>query len=141
MAFTQSKIEAAQDAASKAANAPPPQTALVSTADDYFGFAVSANEVMLVLLAIFVIFLAYHGWKAQRARAEFNLIDLILGDDGKISPERFIVMVAFSLHSWTILKWIITGIVSTADFVSYGAIWVTPLIVSIVKKPAAEKAK
>jgi len=50
-------------------------------------------------------------------------------------------MVAFSLHSWTMLKWIITGIVSTADFASYGTIWVAPLIVSIIKSRKSDPVK
>jgi hypothetical protein len=134
MAFTESKIQAARDIAQSQAQIP----RLAGDAN-YFGFVVGANELMLAALVIFASILGWHAIKTQRARPEFNLIDLILGDDGKISPEKFIVMVAFSLHSWTILKWIITGIVSTADFVSYGTIWVAPLVASIIKGKPKEK--
>jgi hypothetical protein len=135
MAFTASKIQQAQEVAQAAAAQSNPQ--LLDA--NYFGFVVGANEIMLALLVAFASILGWHALKTQRARPDFNLIDLILGDDGKINPEKFIVMVAFSLHSWTILKWIITGIVSTADFVSYGTIWVAPLIVSIIKSKGKEK--
>jgi hypothetical protein len=132
MALTESKIQASRDMAQAQAPAP-------AVDADYFGFIFGANEIMLVLLVIFASILGWHALKMQRERPEFNLIDLILGDDGKISPEKFIVMVAFSLHSWTILKWIITGVVSTADFVSYGTIWVAPLVASIIKGKSKEK--
>jgi len=138
MALTDSKIKLTQDAAKAQAQLPQQQPNIDT---DYFGVVVGVNEIMLALLIVVSAILIYHALKTQRTRPDFNLIDLIVDDDGKISPEKFIVMVAFSLHSWTILKWILTGIVSTADFVSYGTIWVSPLIVSIIKSRKAETVK
>ena len=133
MAFTDPKLQAPQKAAEAAQAQAQAPRAIVESEIEVFDYAFSANEVMVVLLFLIVGFLVYHAWKAQRDRPNFNIIDLVLDETGRILPERFIVMVAFGLHSWTITKWIITGVVSTADFASYGAIWVAPLVVSLLR--------
>jgi len=93
-----------------------------------------AEWFMYVLLAGLMIGLVVSVWKAQRDQTiSFNLFDLVVGPDGRLVPENCIVMVAFTLHSWTILSWIVTRVVTTADFVSYGMIWVAPTIVKLLR--------
>lgn len=122
MAFTDPKLKAQQIVA----QAPEPPNLLERLTDG----VITADDVMVVILVLGVAWAVVSAVRAHRSKTvDFNLGNLILGDDGKINPEKFIMMTAFALWSWAIVKWTVSGVVSTADFLAYGGVWVTPLLV------------
>lgn len=63
----------------------------------------------------------------------FKLTDLLM-ENGKASKWSVIIMGSWSIHSWALIKWTVVGGVTTADFVTYGAVWITPLIAKMFAK-------
>lgn len=88
--------------------------------------------VMAGLLALGFLWLLVSIWKLHRNRAvQFNALDLLI-ENGRLSKVSFIVMIAFSIWTWAIVGWTLKGTVTTADFLSYGGVWVSPLLARMV---------
>lgn len=90
--------------------------------------------ILLFILVMGIVGIAVSLYRAHNSKeVRFNLFDLIVGPDGRLVPENCIVMMAFLLHCWALVGWIVRDIVTTADFTAFGAIWVTPLVMKLLR--------
>lgn len=132
MAFTDQKSMMT----AQAADVHPPAVAAATRITD--PTLMPSNEVsvwiMHGVLVLLVTGIVYSIYKAQRDDSiSFNLFDLVVGPDGRLVIENCIVMVAFVVHTWAIIAWIVVGVVTTADFTAYGGIWVAPTIAKLIR--------
>ncbi len=88
----------------------------------------SGARLMDLLLAAFLIGLIWSTVIADRSGGNgFKFVDILM-ENGKASKWSVIVVGSWLIHSWALIKWTVTGYVTTPDFVTYGGIWITPLI-------------
>jgi hypothetical protein len=86
------------------------------------------QHIAYVLLAIMVLVAAVSIYRYEKNPSNnFNLVDLLL-EDGRLSKWSLIIMLAFAIHSWALVVWVLRFSASTQDFLAYGGVWITPLI-------------
>ncbi len=86
--------------------------------------------LLLLLLVVFWSLLRLH----QNRTIEFNLIDLIL-EGGRVSKVSCLVMGAFLVTSWILIRLTLDGKLTEGYFAGYGALWVAPLIARMFSTP------
>lgn len=79
--------------------------------------------LLLVLIVVFWSLLRLH----QNNSVDFNLLDLLL-EGGRLSKISCLVMGAFALTSWMMIRITLDGKLTEGYFTGYGALWIAPLI-------------
>jgi hypothetical protein len=105
----------------------------IDTADAWF----SAGDVMNVILVLVVIGIGISIWRAQRDKENrFNLFDLIM-DEGRLSLLKCMAGTGFAVYTWAVIRWIITGSVTTQDMREYAIACIAPVLVAIISNAKA----
>ncbi len=80
-------------------------------------------------------------WVTYCNEGVFKKIDLreMWSVDGRADPLRAIMLGSWWVHTCTIILWTLSKQITTADFLAYGGVWVTPIITEILKRPSTPK--
>lgn len=95
-------------------------------------FSKATSLGMLAVLAILAGLLAFGFWTAQRSNNDFDILDLVM-EDGKLSRVSCVLMGSFAVTTWMMVNLTLTGRMTETYFSAYGAMWVAPLIVRLIK--------
>lgn len=96
------------------------------------------REWMLAILAGIAIVTVLLLWGAQRDKmTTFNLYDLIM-EGGRVSKIAFSYMLVLAVTTWIMFYLTITGKMTEGYFISYGGLWVAPLVARMVSNNPAK---
>lgn len=90
----------------------------MNTTSDNILYAVLAVAALLVILSFY---------RLNRDCEQFNLLDLLL-ENGRVSRIAFAFMLTLFVTSWIIIKLTIDGKMSEGYLVSYGGLWIAPIL-------------
>lgn len=94
-----------------------------------------ATDAALLIVALVV---AWSFYRAHRNKDfTFNVFDLIM-ENGKLSKIACLVMGAFIVHTWIMVRLTFDLKMTEGYLTIYGATWAAPLIVRMFSKPAPE---
>lgn len=113
----------------------------IDTGDAWF----SAGDIMNAILVLAVIGIAISFWRAHRDKSNnFNVLDLIMepGRDGvkRLSLLKCMCMTGFAVYTWAIVRWIITGSVTTSDMREYAIACIAPVVAAIIANSRKDAA-
>ena len=90
----------------------------------------------MLLVALLV---AWSFYNAHRGASSFNLFDLLM-EHGRVSRIACLIMGAFGVLSWIMIRLTLDGKVTEGYFTAYGALFVAPIIARMFA-PAKEERK
>ena len=70
---------------------------------------------------------------------DFNLLDLLI-ENGRVSKVSCLVMGSFFVTSWIMLDLQFHGKMTEGYMTTYGAVWVSPLLVRLFNPPTTSSA-
>ena len=96
----------------------------------------TANLSLIALLAVALFAaLLIHSW--QKSHPEFDLADLLTGDNGKVSLSKFGQVSALIVSTWGFVVLVQTGKLTEFYFIGYMTVWTgAKLIQSGIDKKA-----
>lgn len=93
----------------------------------------TTNTWAAALLALIVVAL---GWGLMRRNklvsSAIDLDDLLLGEDGKLSKAAAVMMGAFVLTSWIMIKLTLTDKLTEGYFMAFLGAWVAPTVTRLI---------
>ncbi len=93
-----------------------------------------AADAAILIITIVVCWSLYRAHKDRNGLSHFNLFDLLV-ENGRVSKVSCIVMGAFGVSSWVILRLTIDGKLTEGYLTIYNAAWVAPLIAKMFSPP------
>ena len=78
-----------------------------------------------VLLVVAISFVVMH-----RSAAKFNIFDLVM-ENARVSRLAVIVIAAFVVYSWVILRLTVEGKMTEGYLTMYGVTWIAPTIAKL----------
>jgi len=87
---------------------------------------------MLVVLCLLILLVGISLWRAHHStQFDFNVFDLLM-ENGRVSKVAVAFMLVLGITSWAFIKLIIDGKMTEGYFISFGGMWVTPLLAKIL---------
>ncbi len=87
---------------------------------------------MLVVLCVAIGMIAVSLWRAHHSKVfDFNVFDLLM-ENGRVSKVAVAFMLVLGVTSWAFVNLIVNGKMTEGYFISYGGMWVTPLLAKIL---------
>ena len=91
-----------------------------------------AADAALLIVALVIVWSFY---KAHRDPSfTFSLFDLIM-EGGRVSKVSCLVMGAFAVHTWIMIRLTLDSKMTEGYLTIYGATWVAPLLVRLFTPP------
>lgn len=87
----------------------------------------SRTTMGVLLLVIILAYVWFFLCASKRENNNFDMIELFM-EDGKASKWATILLVAFTIHSWVLVSWVMNGAATLADLATYGTTWVAPIL-------------
>lgn len=94
-----------------------------------------ADGLTLVLALFVVSVLVSLLWRHRDPKSDFDIDDLLLGEDGRASKSAMVMFVALGLSSWVVAYRALLGTLSDEMFAGYLLAWVAPTLTAIYKRP------
>ena len=95
--------------------------------------------------ALLVIGMPLVLWSFYRAHKDpnfsFNALDLLIGEDGRVSKSSVVLLGAFATMSWAFIRITIDGKMTEGLYIAYGATWVAPFIALVFKNSGIPKTQ
>jgi len=89
-------------------------------------------SVMNIILALGVLLIAYSFWRAHsKPGFDFNAFDMVM-HEGRVDKIAVVFMAVFAVTTWVIVDLQIKDKLTEGYFMSYGGLWVTPLVAKVV---------
>jgi len=96
-----------------------------------------ATDAALLIVALVIAWSFYRAHRSNEgAFSQFNLLDLLL-ENGRVSKVSCLVMGAFTVHSWIIVRLTVEGKMTEGYLTIYGATWVAPLLARMFSGPSS----
>lgn len=93
-------------------------------------------DAIMVVAALVVILSCYRAQRDPNFR--FDIFDLIM-QDGRLSKTSVAFMTTLAVTSWVLIKLTVDGKMTETLYTAYGAMWVAPLVVKILKGAESDK--
>jgi hypothetical protein len=91
----------------------------------------SADAALLIVALV----VAWSFYRSHRnPNISFDLFDLIM-EGGKLSKVSCLVMGAFTVHTWIMIRLTLDGKMSEGYLTIYGATWVAPMLARMFSSP------
>ena len=91
-----------------------------------------APDAAILIVALVI------AWSLYRAHRDptfsFNLLDLLM-EGGRVSKVSCLVMGAFTVHTWIMVRLTLDGKMSEGYLTIYGATWVAPMLARMFSTP------
>ena len=96
-----------------------------------------AADAALLIVALVIAWSLYRAHKGNDGYfSQFNLLDLLM-ENGRVSKVSCLVMGAFAVHTWIMVRLTFDGKMSEGYLTIYGATWVAPMLARMFSTPTS----